>query len=289
MGEIGRESIMRFQSVKSPARRVACKLLLLGISLPFFKLSQAMNDSIVTLDELAGEYNAGRSGGLTERLIVRVDGTFDWERNYVAFGSDIVSPVAASGWLVPDAGTFTVHLDSATPVPPNLFPPKLYVVRTSRLIVLLGDETINGIINMINGGGLPRTTNLSGFLHRLLPGVGGHGDKIDSMLLVPRRFTNRILPVPLQGKVLSVEEISVTNTPALQRRGPPVWVMVHLSRLIVDLGSDQAVFEGMKLYVGESQLMMGTVKRVMADRCEMHFEWADGYGPPKVGDPVSSR
>ena len=145
---------MRFQSVKNPTRRVICKWLLLGMSLPFFRPSQAADDDlVVTLDELAGEYNAGRSGGLTERLIVRVDGTFDWERNYVAFGSDIVSPVAASGWLVPDAGTFTVHLDSATPVPPNLFPPKLYVVRTSRLIVLLGDETINGIINMINGGG----------------------------------------------------------------------------------------------------------------------------------------
>ncbi|MCL2635500.1 MAG: hypothetical protein FWD50_02570 [Betaproteobacteria bacterium] len=252
-----------------------------------------MNDSIVTLDELAGEYNGGRGPGLTARLIVRADGRFDWKRAYFYPGSDAGIPFAASGRLVPDgAGAFAVHLDPDTHYPPGSLPPRLHAVRTSKFIVLLADGSVNAIINMINGGGqLPRTTNLSGFLHRLLPGATERDAKsINRMLLVPKRFANRILPAPLQGKVLSVEEISVTKTNISEPMMEPVWQMVHLSRLMVDLGSQQGVFEGMELYVGESQRRMeGTVKRVMADRCEMHFEWADGYGPPKVGDPVSSR
>ena len=284
MGEIDGETVMRVQSVKSSTRRVICKLLLLGVSLPFFRLSQAMDDDlIVTLDELAGEYKTSVS---TEgRLIVHADGRFDWRDEYFRPRTDVGMGATASGRLVPDAGAFAVHYDSA--VPKEAFPPRLYAVRTSKFIVLL--STPNGIINMINAG-WRGTEDVSRYFHRLLPGAtDGDTKNIDRMLLVPKQFANRIQPVPLQGKVLNVGEISVANTNISPPMKAPVWRVMHLSRLMVDLGSEQGVFEGMELYVGETwRRTAGTVKRVMADRCEMHFEWADGW-PPKVGDPVSSR
>lgn len=101
-------------------------------------------------------------------------------------------------------------------------------------------------------------------------------------------FASRILPAPLQGKVFSVGEISseLVNTADPMRSS--VWRTQYRSRLVVDLGSAQAVFEGMWLYVGESRRRC-TVQRVMADRCEIQFEWFEGLPEPKVGDPVFSQ
>ena len=276
---------MRNQPVKSHARRT---VLLLGAGLPFFRLSRATEDSPVTLDQLAGEYTAGSS--LKARLIVRADGRFDWKTDYVMTGSDMVGRVSASGRLVPDGGAFAAHLDStAVAYPPGLFPPRLHAVRTSKFIVLLGDETVNGIINAINGRGW-RTGDVSGMLHRLLPGAtDGDAKNIDRALLIPKTFSNRILAAPLRGKVLGVEEVSAGKINVAQPMMPPVLRMSHASRLTVDLGSRQGVFEDMTLYVaGESRRRMGTVKRVMADRCEIDFEWYEEDPPPQVGDSVFS-
>ena len=342
------EPMMKLESVKNPARRAACKWLLLGVGLPFFRPGQAADESTVTLDQLAGEYAGG--GGVGGHLIVHAGGRFDWEMTYFS-GGDVGSATAASGRLVAEEGAFAVHVDSTAPhSPPGLFPPRLHAVRTCGFIVLLTDGEANWIINAINGM-YPRsskTTRVSGLLHRLLPGATDdetnsmllldnglrprglrewveEGNRflppdsprqepndtlkrmyksmlgIDNKLLVPRMFAHRILSAPLQGKVLGVEEISMPYPKSGMSlipigrpraddppRPPPKELLV--TRLTVDLGAGQGVFEGMALYAGVPQRRMGWVRRVMADRCEMDLQWVNPQEwQPKVGEPVSSR
>jgi hypothetical protein len=303
--------MMRFQSIENPARRATFKLLLLGISLLFFRSSQAADDSTVTLDQLAGEY---QGGGIGNRLKIHADGRFDWTMTYFT-GGDVGSEVTASGRLVAEEGAFAVHVDSTTPrSPPGLFPPRLHAVRTCGYVVLLTDGDVSRIINSINGGEYGRgwkSTRVSGLLHRLLPGTTDddaryvdsrllyadhpiailsdntikHFDKnmlgIDNKLLVPKMFVGRILSVPLQGKVLGVEKTSMPYPkPGMslipigppRANDPPPPKDLLVWRLTVDLGAGRGVFEGMALYAGALERHRGLVKRVTADRCEMEME-----------------
>ena len=305
--------MMKLESVKSPARRAACQWLLLGAGLSFFRPGQAADDSTVTLDQLAGEYQGGNIGS---RLMVHADGRFDWTMTYFT-GGDVGSEASVSGRLVARAGAFAVRVDSAAPHnPPGLFPPRLHAVRTCGYAVLLTDGDVSQIINSINGGEYGRgwkSTRLSDLLHRLLPGATDddarhvdsrllyadhpiailsddavkHFDKnmlgIDNKLLVPKMFADRILSAPLQGKVLSVEHLAIPNPPMNIMNfpigpplpgAPPRPATLSVWRLTVDLGSQQGVFEGMDLYAGAPR-RSGKVTRVMADRCEIELQWVN--------------
>lgn len=110
-----------------------------------------MDDTTFTLEQIAGEYSNIKGS----RLTVRSDGRFDWDHIYFKNLSDMPYGVTASGRLVPDAGAFAVHLDSSPHMEEakKILPTRLYAVGTSKLIVLLNDQNVIGIINMVNGGG----------------------------------------------------------------------------------------------------------------------------------------
>jgi hypothetical protein len=280
-----KESMMGVQSTTSITRRAIGKALLLGVTLSFFRLSQAMANATFTLEQIAGEYYFDAA-----RLTIRADGRFDLDGTYFS-GGDVRVSVAASGWFVPEAGAFAVRLDFPQDAG-GLLPPKFHAVGTPDAIFLLSDQQLNWIINEINGyGRRPLKIAAMIFFHRLREGATNSDaiHNIDPVLLLPGKFANRILSTPLWGKVLSEEKIGQTRE-NMALHPPPIWKTKHISRLVVNLGSEQAVFEGMALYVSVgSSRRMGLVQKVMPDRCEMHLGWFEGGEEPKVGASVSSK
>jgi hypothetical protein len=278
------------ESMTAANRRQGCLILLLGLHWPAFSSNRSIANAVNTFHQLAGEYSDGG-----QKVTLHADGRLVWESLHVPVGTDAGTAVTATSKarlsadsmsLVVDGWSFASARGGTVPAQAKaLLPSKLYLAKTLNLIFLLDEKSINDIANQVNAfGRSPMDASL--YLHRVQSGTEAIGSlQIEPEALVPRNFSHRILSAPLQGKILTIEDVTGKQVNVAGWMQPPVWRTQYSAQLAIDLGSSRGVFQGMRLYVGSARQGV-LVQRVQSDTCQARIVWIDVA--PQVGDGVSS-
>lgn len=233
----------------------------------------------VRLSEWAGKYEGGLHWIVSE-LSLTADGRYTHNVS-CSHGGDVGTLSQASGMVTTVDGWFRLRMTKQSGECKFADNYDLYPMKIGPRHFLLDDDELTFIVNAINESGYH---NADSSPRRGPPGDNNHFIMFDAATPLPQKFRSRILPQPLVGSVVRVDNVvrETVDIPGYLKgstRGTKARVKVTL-----DIGSNHGVFPGMWLQTSKGHVI---VEKLSATTSEAM------YPPhyrvrPSVGMPVWS-
>ena len=243
-----------------------------------------------------GEW-AGAYEGPWYTLTIGRDGRFEWQGRHAFGGGDATTVVRGRGTATRQGSTLRLAFDPASFVDANgqrrldgFERPSSWsfdVATVAGTRYLLDERDAASIVNGFNGYGT--TSRNAGELVRQTSGVATGGDPgkaVDVVAMLPARWRERLLRLPVQGKVISVGPIGQTQLLAGACMQPATPAVQQFARVTFDVGRAQRIFLGMDLHIRPSGWTV-VVDQLQDHRSEAIVRWIGGEAPA-VGQRVSS-